>query len=76
MGPVDFPLYGSTAEGPEGNRFAYALFMLNKDLEQLLNAHGAASAGPRHPLHNLQRLLGLVGLRRTHSPCSFPSGMN
>jgi len=74
MGPVDFPLYGSTAEGNEGNRFAYALFMLNKDLEQLLNAHGAASAGPRHPLQNLQRLLGLVRARRTEfrHACSLP----
>ena len=29
---------------------------MNKDLEQLLNAHGLLAVGPRHTLQNLERL--------------------
>ena len=50
---VEFPLF---AEHAEGTRFAYAVFLLNKDLEQLLNAHGMLAVGPRHTLPNLKRL--------------------
>ena len=50
---VEFPLFADRAEA---TRFTYAVFLLNKDLEQLLNAHGALAAGPRHTLQNLRRL--------------------
>jgi hypothetical protein len=33
------------------------VFLLNKDIEQLLNAHGLLVVGPRHTLPNLRRLL-------------------
>ena len=32
------------------------MFLLNKNLEQLLNAHGLLAVGPRHTLANLRRL--------------------
>jgi len=34
---VEFPLF---TDHVEATRFTYAAFLLNKDLEQLLNAHG------------------------------------
>jgi hypothetical protein len=34
---VEFPLF---TDHVEATRFTYAVFLLNKDLEQLLNAHG------------------------------------
>jgi len=54
---VEFPLF---AEQADGARFAYAVFLLNKDLEQLLNAQGQLAVGPRHTLQNLNRLLRRV----------------
>ena len=50
---VEFPLFGVRVEAP---RFAHAVFLLNKNLEQLLNAHGLLAVGPRHTLANLRRL--------------------
>ena len=44
------------AARPPSTRFAYAVFLLNKDLEQLLNAHGLLAVGPRHTLQNSKRL--------------------
>jgi len=32
------------------------VFLLNKNLEQLLNAHGLSAVGPRHTLQNLKRI--------------------
>jgi hypothetical protein len=52
---VEFPLFAEP-HAAEGTRFAYAVFLLNKDLEQLLNAHGLLAVGPRHTLQNLKRL--------------------
>ena len=43
---VEFPLFAEP-HAAEGTRFAYAVFLLNKDLEQLLNAHGLLAVGPR-----------------------------
>ncbi|GMY26799.1 UV radiation resistance-associated gene protein [Fagus crenata] len=51
---VEFPLF---LEGQETTRAAYAVFLLNKDLEQLLNFIGVKSLGPRHVLANLKELL-------------------
>ncbi len=52
---VEFPLFAEP-HAAEGTRFAYAVYLLNKDLEQLLNAHGLLAVGPRHTLQNLKRL--------------------
>ena len=52
---VEFPLFAEP-HAAEGTRFAYAVFLLNKDLEQILNAHGMLAVGPRHTLQNLKRL--------------------
>jgi hypothetical protein len=37
-------------------RFVHAVLLLNKDLEQLLNAFGLPAVGPGHTLANLARL--------------------
>ncbi|XP_051114319.1 uncharacterized protein LOC127239962 isoform X2 [Andrographis paniculata] len=50
---VEFPLF---IERQDSTRAAYAVFLLNKDLEQLLNFIGAKSLGPRHVLANLKEL--------------------
>ncbi|KAK7359271.1 hypothetical protein VNO77_01224 [Canavalia gladiata] len=54
---VEFPLF---FEGQDTTRAAYAVFLLNKDLEQLLNFIGAKSLGPRHVLANLRELLRTI----------------
>ena len=52
---VEFPLF---LEHPaDRTKYTYGVFLLNKNLEQLLNAHGLRSAGPRHTLQNLRRIL-------------------
>lgn len=38
-------------------RLAVGVFLLNKDVIQLLQAHGISAAGPNHLLHNLHKLL-------------------
>ncbi|WVZ25207.1 hypothetical protein V8G54_003751, partial [Vigna mungo] len=53
---VEFPLF---LEGQD-TRAAYAVFLLNKDLEQLLNFTDAKSLGPRHVLANLRELLRII----------------
>ncbi|KAL6535057.1 hypothetical protein OROMI_026431 [Orobanche minor] len=55
--PVEFPLF---IEGQDSTRAAYAVFLLNKDLEQLLNFIGVKSLGPRHVLANLKELTGTI----------------
>lgn len=54
---VEFPLF---LEGQDTTRAAYAVFLLNKDLEQLLNFIAAKSLGPRHVLANLRELLRTI----------------
>ncbi|XP_019431203.1 PREDICTED: UV radiation resistance associated protein-like [Lupinus angustifolius] len=54
---MKFPLL---LEGQDMTRAAYAVFLLNKDLEQLLNFIGANSLGPRHVLANLRELLRII----------------
>ncbi|KAK4803927.1 hypothetical protein SAY86_003744 [Trapa natans] len=51
---TEFPLF---LEGQDTTRAAYAVFLLNKDLEQLLNYIGEKSLGPRYVLANLKELL-------------------
>ncbi|GAA0148536.1 hypothetical protein LIER_36744 [Lithospermum erythrorhizon] len=55
--PVEFPLF---LEGQDSTRTAYAVFLLNKDLEQLLNYIGVKSLGPRHVLANLRELIKTI----------------
>lgn len=54
---IEFPLF---LEGQDSTRFAYAVFLLNKDLEQLLNFIGVKSLGPRHVLANLKELVRTI----------------
>ncbi|BBN13832.1 UV radiation resistance-associated gene protein [Marchantia polymorpha subsp. ruderalis] len=54
---VEFPLF---SDNQELTRSAYAVFLLNKDLEQMLNRLGVDSVGPRHTLPNLNRLINAV----------------
>lgn len=55
--PMEFPLF---LEGQDTTRAAYAVFLLNKDIEQLLNFIGVKSLGPSHVLANLKELLRTV----------------
>lgn len=57
---VEFPLF---LEGQDTTRAAYAVFLLNKDLEQLLNFIGVKSLGPSHVLANLKELLRTIQSR-------------
>ncbi|XP_030547682.2 UV radiation resistance-associated gene protein isoform X2 [Rhodamnia argentea] len=54
---IEFPLF---LEGQDTTRAAYAVFLLNKDLEQLLNFIGVKSLGPRYVLANLKELLRTI----------------
>ncbi|CAN0875357.1 Vacuolar protein sorting 38 [Linum grandiflorum] len=54
---VEFPLF---LDGQDTTRAAYAVFLLNKDLEQLLNYIGVKSLGPRHVLANMKELVRTV----------------
>jgi len=71
-----FPLY---ARGVDRNRFEYAVFLLNKNLEQLLNSQNLEIITLRHTLPNLQFLLfsrgkGASRRRRANStPRSNPN---
>ncbi|CAN6380440.1 unnamed protein product [Urochloa humidicola] len=57
MRMTEFPLF---FDGQETTRSAYAIFLLNKDIEQLLNYIGAESLGPRHVLANLKQLTVII----------------
>lgn len=50
---VEFPLF---LDGQDATRAAYAVFLLNKDMEQLLNFVGVNSLGPCQVLANLKEL--------------------
>lgn len=54
---TEFPLF---LEGQDTTRAAYAIFLLNKDIEQLLNFIGIQSLGPRHLLANLKELVRTI----------------
>ncbi|XP_022722216.1 UV radiation resistance-associated gene protein-like [Durio zibethinus] len=55
--PAEFPLF---LEGQDTTKAAYAVFLLNKNIEQLLNFIGIKSLGPRHVLANLKELMRTV----------------
>lgn len=54
---LEFPLF---LDGRDATRAAYAIFLLNKDIEQLLNYVGHKSLGPRHVLANLKELFNII----------------
>ncbi|PON92539.1 UV radiation resistance-associated protein [Trema orientale] len=54
---LEFPLF---LDGQDTTRTAYAVFLLNKDLEQLLNFIGVKSLGPSHVLANLKELVRTI----------------
>ncbi|CBQ73337.1 conserved hypothetical protein [Sporisorium reilianum SRZ2] len=56
-GPRAFPLY---ARGMERYRYEYAAFLLNKDIEQLMNVHSVTVIDIRHTLPNLKNLMVTV----------------
>ncbi|PWA59337.1 hypothetical protein CTI12_AA392980 [Artemisia annua] len=55
--PMEFPLF---LDSQDTTRSAYAVFLLNKDVEQLLNFIGVESLGPRHVLVNFKQLLNHI----------------
>ncbi|KAF9965032.1 hypothetical protein BGZ70_005524 [Mortierella alpina] len=54
VGPREFPLYG---KGQDRLRFEYGVFLLNKDIEQLMNAYGRQFMDLRRTLPNLRDLM-------------------
>ncbi len=56
-GPRAFPLY---AKGMERYRYEYAAFLLNKDIEQLMNVHSVTVIDIRHTLPNIKNLMVTV----------------
>ncbi|XP_010413952.1 PREDICTED: UV radiation resistance associated protein-like isoform X1 [Camelina sativa] len=54
---VEFPLF---LDGQDTTRAAYAVFLLNKNIEQLLNFVGEDSLGPRQVLANLKELIRII----------------
>ncbi|KAF9925558.1 hypothetical protein FBU30_004671 [Linnemannia zychae] len=54
VGPKEFPLYG---KGQDRNRFEYGVFLLNKDIEQLLNSQGLQFMDLRQTLPNIRYLM-------------------
>lgn len=44
--PTTAAAFLSALRGPDRTLFAYAVFLLNKDIEQVLNAYGAGRVGP------------------------------
>lgn len=53
-GPRMFALYG---KGVEPYRYEYGVFLLNKDIEQLMHAHGVPMLDLRNTLPNVKNLL-------------------
>lgn len=54
---LEFPLF---TDGQDATRAAYAVFLLNKDVEQLLTYVGVNSLGPRQVLANLKELFKTI----------------
>ncbi len=55
-GSSKFPLY---ARGVDRTRFEYAVFLLNKDIEQLLHSQGIEALPLKNTLPNLHRLMNM-----------------
>ncbi|KAH8547948.1 hypothetical protein BGW37DRAFT_508512 [Umbelopsis sp. PMI_123] len=70
QGSRHFPLY---AKGVDRYRFEYGVFLLNKNIEQLVNAHGLIVMDLRHTLPNIHYLIQAV---LTTSVSTTPSSMS
>jgi len=70
-GPRAFPLY---SKGVESYRFEYGIFLLNKNIEQLMNHFGITILDIRNTLPNLKNLL--VTLSASSEPRSRLSRKN
>ncbi|KAI8575576.1 hypothetical protein K450DRAFT_261018 [Umbelopsis ramanniana AG] len=70
QGSRSFPLY---AKGVDRYRFEYGVFLLNKNIEQLVNAHGLIVMDLRHTLPNIHYLIQAV---LTTSVSTTPSSIS
>ncbi|KAG2173753.1 hypothetical protein INT43_005173 [Umbelopsis isabellina] len=73
QGSRNFPLY---SRGVDRYRFEYGVFLLNKNIEQLVNAHGLIVMDLRHTLPNVHYLIQAVlttSVSTTLSPLSVLS---
>lgn len=52
---VSLPLHAEAGVDP--SRFAFAVVLLNKDIEQMLQKFGLSGLGPKHTLHNVNTIL-------------------
>lgn len=62
--PMEFTLY---YQGATRSKFAFAVFLLGKDVQQLLAAHGIKPAGSKYILQNLHNLVAAAYSGLTHS---------
>ncbi|KAI8975001.1 hypothetical protein BDB01DRAFT_765540 [Pilobolus umbonatus] len=69
-GSRDFPLY---AKGVDRYRFEYGVFLLNKNIEQLMNAYGLIVMDLRHTLPNIHYFIQAI---LTISVTSGPTSMS
>ncbi|KAH0544361.1 hypothetical protein FGG08_001502 [Glutinoglossum americanum] len=71
-GPRTFPLY---AKGSIYYRFDYAIFLLNKDIEQLMCCHALKALDIRHTLPNLKYLLYVLAAGQGELPARKSGGV-
>ncbi|EPB81539.1 hypothetical protein HMPREF1544_11593 [Mucor circinelloides 1006PhL] len=69
-GSRDFPLY---AKGVDRYRFEFGVFLLNKNIEQLMNAYGLIVIDLRHTLPNIHYFIQAI---LTTSVTSKPTSMS
>jgi UV radiation resistance-associated gene protein len=71
-GPRTFPLY---AKGSIYYRFDYAVFLLNKDIEQLMSSNALKTLDIRHTLPNLKYLLYVLAAGQGELPARKSGGV-
>ncbi|CDH57105.1 uv radiation resistance protein [Lichtheimia corymbifera JMRC:FSU:9682] len=69
-GPTTFPLY---AKGVDRYRFEFGVFLLNKNIEQLMNAYGLIVMDLRHTLPNIHYFIQAI---LTTSESSGPTSVS
>jgi hypothetical protein len=57
-------------EAGDRTRFAYGIFLLNKDVEQLLAAHGLSSSGPNQLMANIYKLVTVAASALPQPPAT------
>ncbi|KAF9105516.1 hypothetical protein BGX29_012092 [Mortierella sp. GBA35] len=70
VGPKEFPLYG---KGQDRNRFEYGVFLLNKDVEQLMNSQGLQFMDLRQTLPNIRYLMETLLTKSPIQPMLYRS---